>query len=182
MVKWELTIIFSLLCRLKVGGLLILGSIDDTREGQMTEIPERHSLAVLKMQFKRIPVPRDEFPHIYRETLNKHQYAISYLSAWTKLDETAKDVTDFSVIPSSNDVANTTDYYENDNILKSYDAFHFGSGLLSVKNFPLHMAEVIIEMCEKYGCRFKSALDAGCGPGRTAMELCTKFEQVVLHF
>ncbi len=32
----------------------------------------------------------------------------------------------------------------------SYDRFHFGAGLLSVKNFPLRMAEVCIEACKKY--------------------------------
>ena len=167
--------------RLKTNGLLILGSIDNTSEG--AQHSDKHSLAVLQAQFKRV-VGMDvaEFPHMFQETRNKHQYGISYLSAWRKSAEPSQSaIGDFNVIPSSSDVSNTTDYYEDVNILKSYDAFHFGDGLLSVKNFPLRMGEVIIEMCDKYRCNFGSALDAGCGPGRTAMELCTRFSQVRQH-
>ena len=135
----------------------------------------------MNSQFERISsVPVGEHPHIFRETRNKHQYAVSYLSAWKKSDlrSTSENVGDVAIIPHSSDVSNTTDYYEDSNILKSYDAFHFGEGLLSVKNFPLRMAEVIIEMCDKYNSNFGKALDAGCGPGRTAMELCTRFSHV----
>jgi len=164
--------------RLKVGGLLILGSIDDTNDG--VSFNDKHSLTVLKTHFERLDGGETtEHPHIFRETRNKHQYAISFFSAWKKLSsESQKDITDFNVIPSSSDVSNTTDYYEDSNILKSYDAFHFGDGLLSVKNFPLRMGEVILEMCKKYKCPFGTALDAGCGPGRTAMELCPDFDKV----
>lgn len=35
------------------------------------------------------------------------------------------------------DPVTTADYYEDVDILVSYDRFHFGDGLLSVKNFPL---------------------------------------------
>eukprot|EP00091_Calanus_sinicus_P001704 TRINITY_DN11722_c0_g1_i1.p1 TRINITY_DN11722_c0_g1~~TRINITY_DN11722_c0_g1_i1.p1 ORF type:complete len:158 (-),score=47.77 TRINITY_DN11722_c0_g1_i1:80-553(-) len=72
----------------------------------------------------------------------------------------------------------TEDYYEDQSILASYDIFHFGEGLLSVKNFPLRMSEVCVEACKKYRASFSLALDAGCGPGRTAMELCGAFGQV----
>ena len=56
--------------------------------------------------------------------------------------------------------------------------FHFGEGLLSVQNFPLRMAEVCLEACDKYSANTDLALDAGSGPGRTALELCKKFKQV----
>ena len=36
----------------------------------------------------------------------------------------------------------TAQYYEDKSILTSYDRFHFGPGLLGVKNFPQRMAEV----------------------------------------
>ena len=78
------------------------------------------------------------------------------------------------------DVASLTtdEYYEDKGILTSYDQFHFGAGLLGVKNFPLRMSEVCIEACRKYGTEMNGALDAGCGPGRTAVELCQAFDKV----
>lgn len=163
--------------RLKDGGILLLGSIDDVDDNSFDE---EHSNTILKTKFQKIDdAPTQRFAHIYGETRNKHQYAISCFSAWRKLQ--SKDTTDlskFNVIPSSSEVKSTTDYYEDSHILKSYDAFHFGDGLLSVKNFPLRMAEVIIEMCKKHNSPFNAALDAGCGPGRTAIELCKEFKQV----
>ena len=74
----------------------------------------------------------------------------------------------------------TAQYYEDQNILTSYDQFHFGKGLLGIKNFPQRMAEVCIEACTKFKTNFDFALDAGCGPGRTAMELCKAFSNVKL--
>ena len=38
----------------------------------------------------------------------------------------------------------TAQYYEDKSILTSYDRFHFGPGLLGVKNFPQRMAEVAV--------------------------------------
>jgi len=72
----------------------------------------------------------------------------------------------------------TAEYYEDQDILTSYDQFHFGQGLLGIKNFPERMAEVCIEACKKFKTNFDVALEAGCGPGRTAMELCKAFKNV----
>ena len=74
----------------------------------------------------------------------------------------------------------TADYYEDNDILASYDRFHFGSGLLGVANFPYKMAEVCVEACKKYGAIMDKAMDAGCGPGGTALELCKSFNLVNL--
>jgi len=160
---------------LSENGLLVLGSIDDVDEetsGQM------HSSFSLKEYFDRIAVVDNDacFPHIYRETRNKHQYAMSYFSVWRM-----KTTVEGSETVGSNDDKSpetTEDYYEDQNILASYDIFHFGEGLLSVKNFPLRMSEVCVEACKKYKTNLSLALDAGCGPGRTAMELCSTFAQV----
>jgi len=75
-------------------------------------------------------------------------------------------------------VLTTDEYYEDKSILTSYDQFHFGAGLLGVKNFPLKMAEICVQVCKKFNVKLETALDAGCGPGRTAMELCAKFGKV----
>ena len=34
-----------------------------------------------------------------------------------------------------------------------------------------------MEACRKYKTNFSLALDAGCGPGRTALELCAEFSK-----
>ena len=73
----------------------------------------------------------------------------------------------------------TADYYEDKNILISYDQFHFGHGLLGIRNFPERMAEVCLDACKRFKIKCGVALDAGCGPGRTAMELCKTFTKVL---
>ena len=155
-------------------GLLILGSIDDVDEENTGKI---HSSSMLTKYFDRIAVVDNNacFPHIYCETRNKHQYAMSYFSVWRRKSPVEEDDT---VLKTEGINAKTTeDYYEDQSILASYDVFHFGEGLLSVKNFPLRMSEVCIEACRKYKTNLDKALDAGCGPGRTAMELCQTFKE-----
>ena len=72
----------------------------------------------------------------------------------------------------------TADYYEDNDILSSYHTFHFGEGLLGVPNFPRKMAELCLEAAKTFGVKLDSALDAGCGPGGTALELCKYFKEV----
>ena len=90
----------------------------------------------------------------------------------------------------------TAQYYEDKSILNSYDRFHFGPGLLGVKNFPQRMAEVpfirrriliygnnltsqvCVSACRRFGVSFDAAMDAGCGPGGTALQLCQDFKHV----
>ena len=160
---------------LDTGGCLILGSIDDVDDQSSSP---KHSGGVLSRYFDRVPCVDNEasYPHIYKETRNKHQFAISYFSVWRKKTDQTKALCATS--EAGDDVRDAVEYYENDKILNSYDLFHFGEGLLSVKNFPLRMAEVCLEACDKYKARLELALDAGAGPGRTAMELCNKFKQV----
>ena len=116
-------------------GILILGSIDDIDEGAATDI---QAGSELRKKFERIPLRDNEalFPHIYQETVNKHQYAMSFLSAWRKraVDSAEEERRDTE---KDNKPRDAVEYYEDKNILNSYDLFHFGEGLLSVKNFPL---------------------------------------------
>ena len=102
---------------------------------------------------------------------------MSYFSVWKKKSGGSSQ-DGLSSGSQDDQVKDAVEYYENSNILTSYDIFHFGEGLLSVKNFPLRMAEVCLEMCHKYKTSFNTALDAGSGPGRTAIELCKEFKQV----
>ena len=147
-----------ILKRLKPGGILIQGTIDDPNDANPGL---NHSLQVLAKKCTQIPQNQDSprsFPHIYRQTRNKHQYAISHFSAWTK---DADESGDSNAGSSKNEdfqetIQTTADYYEDQSILESYDRFHFGEGLLSVKNFPLRMAEVCIEACRKYGNKMET--------------------------
>ena len=160
-------------------GLLILGTVDNTEEEE--GIAKNHSGSVLPVLFERVEVASTDvcFPHIYRETRNKHQFTISYFSAWRKKIEDAELASDY--VSTMFGVKNAVDYYEDSNILTSYDIFHFGEGLLSVKNFPLRIAEVCLEACRKYSVNMNLALDAGSGPGRTALELCKDFKKASLN-
>ena len=165
----------TLALMLRDSGLLILGSIDDIDEETNSS---RQAGFELRKVFERIPLRDNEavFPHIYAETRNKHQFAISHLSAWRKKPSErlgGEEKAEAEAKPKD-----AVEYYEDKNILNSYDIFHFGEGLLSVKNFPLRMSEVCVDSCRKFNTRFDLALDAGSGPGRTAIELCAHFNQV----
>jgi len=168
------------------GGLLIMGSIEEVSgrsTGRSSPTRERYSLSVLERYFdeEHSDEALESYAHIYKETRNKHQYAISNFSVWRKKSNAEIDEAEllFSSEGNSGPRPETTaQYYEDQDILTSYDQFHFGEGLLGIQNFPQKMAEVCIEACKKFNTNFNAALDAGCGPGRTAMELCKVFEKV----
>jgi len=170
--------LLHLSAKLLPGGLLLLGSIDEVFEG--AERGPQHSLSILEKLFIRVQCEAlESYPHIYRETRNKHQYAISHFSAWRK-----KGISESVEITAEQEellvhYSTTTEkYYEDKGILTSYDQFHFGEGLLGVKNFPQRMAEVCISLCREFQTPLAAALDAGCGPGGTALDLCKEFTKV----
>jgi len=180
----EITLLAS---KLIEGGLLIMGGIEEvagtgSSSGRSSPIRQAHNLSVLNRYFDEVPCDEalESYAHIYKETRNKHQYAVSNFTVWRKkmkikVDENETDEdTETSTLRSDSTAA----YYEDQNILTSYDQFHFGHGLLGIRNFPERMAEVCIEACKKFKIQFGVALDAGCGPGRTAMELCKAFTKV----
>jgi 5-histidylcysteine sulfoxide synthase len=168
------------------GGLLILGNINkmdgDTSTGRCSPILQSQTRVFLEKWFDEIRCDdaMESYAHIYKETRNKHQYAVSTFSVWRKRREEGNleddDIGDYGDIYKSPET--TADYYEDNDILRSYDTFHFGDGLLGVANFPKKMAEVCLEACKKFGVKLDSALDAGCGPGGTALELCKSFGKV----
>jgi len=162
--------------RLKLGGLLILGSVDDVDENQPGG---KHSIQALR-GFERVSPKSDSFAHIRPETRNKHQYTISYFSVWRK-DAEQLSKTTVKTQSSSSEQMRAEDYYEDLDILSSYHRFHFGRGLLSVKNFMERMSEVCVDAGRKYGIEFNAALDAGCGPGRCALEMCKAFRKVFAY-
>jgi len=168
------------------GGLLILGSICEmdsvNSTGRCSPNIPGSTKQFLNKWFEEIPCEDclESYAHIYNETINKHQYAVSTFSVWRKKDINDDIENDESMSPSSESEIplTTADYYEDNDILTSYDRFHFGKGLLGVPNFPHKMAEVCVEACKKYGVKLEKAMDAGCGPGGTALELCSSFNLV----
>jgi len=173
--------IVHLASKLEEGGLLVLGTIEMVQPNMAVT---NKTMEFLEKMFEPVASEGslESYPHIYKETRNKHQYAISYFSVWRKIsDQDIQDqhqVEEESVSNVPTQYYDTEVYYEDQAILRSYDQFHFGEGLLGVKNFPQRMAEVCLEMCQKYRSGMTTALDAGCGPGRTALELCEKFDNV----
>ena len=174
--------------KLKDGGLLILGSINAinpvTSTGRCSpNIPDSTKM-FLERWFEEIPCEDalESYAHIYKETRNKHQYAVSNFSVWRKKD-TNEDIENDDTFTKLVEVDAPTmgnDFEKDAQLLNSYDKFHFGTGLLGVANFPKRMAEVCIEACKRYGAKLECALDAGCGPGGTALDLCSAFNMVKL--
>ena len=172
--------------KLQDGGILILGSINDmdktTSTGRCSPSIPNQTRMFLERWFEEVPCEDsvESYAHIYKETRNKHQYAISNFSVWRKKlgGENIENDDSITLTPDGETPMTTADYYEDNDILASYDKFHFGSGLLGVANFPYKMAEVCVEACKKYGANLDKAMDAGCGPGGTALELCKSFNLV----
>jgi len=173
--------------KLQERGLLIMGGIEDaagngSSSGRSSPVRQAHNLSVLNKYFHEVPCDEalETYAHIYKETRNKHQYAVSNFSVWRKKMDS--EVDEFETVEGTETVTlrpdTTAEYYEDKNILTSYDQFHFGHGLLGIRNFPERMAEVCIDACKRFKINFGVALDAGCGPGRTAMELCKAFTKV----
>ena len=156
--------------RLNAGGLLIMGSIQDPTKGNVQSFLNEYFTLINNETGKL-------YPHVYRETQYKHQYAISYFSFWEKKtsdsvngsEDNEKDITNDEMEPA---------YYETADIVNSYEKFHYGELDLPTGNFPVRMAEICVAACKKYGASLNAALDAGCGPGRSAMELCRYFKTV----
>ena len=146
----------QILKRLKPEGILILGSIDDVTG---KTVPGRnHSLQILKKICSPVSESFEKFPHIYRQTRNKHQYAISHFSVWRKNKVDSEDENEDGSRSDFNEmIGSTAEYYEAQSILESYDRFHFGrEKLLGVENFPLRMAQVCIEACRTFNSKMES--------------------------
>lgn len=128
---------------LRPEGVLILGMVGD-----------HHLDPVLEKHFRKMnTVEEGLFPHIFKETRNKHQYAISSFSAWRK----SVDMVSAEACPQGGGHVSETGgsrappgYYEDSDVLASYDRFHFGQGLLGVENFPLRMAEICLQACRSF--------------------------------
>ena len=173
--------------KLLEGGLLVLASITEmdgrVATGRCSPAIPDQTRTFLERWFEEVGSEDavESYAHMYRETRNKHQYAVSTFSVWRRRPDTANIEEEEELLAASaagDTPLTTADYYEDNSILASYDRFHFGSGLLGVPNFPRKMAEVCVAACRAHGAALDKALDAGCGPGGTALELCSAFKLV----
>jgi formylglycine-generating enzyme required for sulfatase activity len=187
--------IAHLLTKLQPGGILVLGSIDEPEVAMNAALEVNAQRGSVDFEMQAIKLSTEDFGdenrfgHVFHETVNKHQFAVSYCSVWrkkgeekgenSKVNASSKQPSPKSSVPASPTAVvqqSTAQYYEDNDILVSYDRFHFHKGLLGVQNFPERMAQVCLEACKKYGVtNLQRAMDAGCGPGRTALELCREF-------
>jgi SAM-dependent methyltransferase len=167
--------------RLSVGGILVLASIDQIEEKSFLSGFERVPLEGVEKVIPSEAVAAEgglSVPHLFKETANKHQYAISHVSCWRKVGAVSVKKTGELKGATNHSVATTT-YYEDQSILDSYEKFHFGALHNGVPNFPEAVGKFCLEMAEKFGNgKYRAAMDAGSGPGRTAFELCRKFAKV----
>jgi SAM-dependent methyltransferase len=115
---------------------------------------------------------RRSFPHIARDTRRKNTYAISEISVWTR--EGAAASAGPAMVASENFI-----FYDRPSVLEAYRSFHFGESVAGVRNFPARCAEICLEACKKNKVPLGRAMDAGCGPGRLAIDLAQQFDEVV---
>jgi 5-histidylcysteine sulfoxide synthase len=115
---------------------------------------------------------RSSLSHIAKDTRRKNTYTISEISVWTRQGES-------SAGPASVVEAECQVFYDRPSVLKSYRKFHFEDGFAGVRNFPARCAEICLDACRSNKVSLGRALDAGCGPGRMALELAKRFEEVV---
>jgi 5-histidylcysteine sulfoxide synthase len=121
--------------------------------------------------------PAKTFAHIARDTRRKHTFAVSELTVWLRTATASEAVDPSNVVV---DLPGEPEYYAKPSIVEAYDKFHFGSTrYFGIRNFCEHFAEVLVRVCKEQGCGFARALDCGCGPGRSAVDLAAHFHEVV---
>jgi 5-histidylcysteine sulfoxide synthase/putative 4-mercaptohistidine N1-methyltranferase len=82
----------------------------------------------------------------------------------------------FRYVASEAEVTQPATLYETDKILSEYAEFHYGDEWLGVANYPKAVADLAVNAM---GSRPRnSALDLGCGSGRSAFELAQHFASV----
>ena len=70
-----------------------------------------------------------------------------------------------------------TNYYETDELLNQYLAFHYGVDYFDVPNYPVRCAQLCMEFMGNRPRR--KALDLGCAVGRSTFELALGFDAAV---
>ena len=167
--------------RLKPDGILLVATMEENGglDAETAKAFDRTKLALADNISCWYSAKEDNganslFPHImavahfFQETINKHEFMVSNVSAWRKSGD---------VSGGSKEVGKEADYnvhqddlYKDKGVLEAYDKFHFGPGLLAQECFPVAIAQVCIAACKKVGVTFDAAIDAGGGPGRSAFE------------
>lgn len=82
----------------------------------------------------------------------------------------------FRYIESGEQLSQTFNTYETDELVSQYLEFHFGDEYFSVSNYPKACIETLFELTAPV--QFKRAFDVGCGVGRSSFELARKIPYV----
>lgn len=146
----------------KPGGILILATLK-----KVERIPGYENTSNSKSTWK-----------ITRDTSRKHRVVRIFLSSWKRNDILSKDLPLPSEDKLSTNGNSSCVYYQQPSVIDSYEKYHFGEGYLGVPNFSKATAEFSIQVCKDYNITLDSAIDIGCGPGRTSIELCSIFKNV----
>jgi formylglycine-generating enzyme required for sulfatase activity/2-polyprenyl-3-methyl-5-hydroxy-6-metoxy-1,4-benzoquinol methylase len=158
------------------GGRLVVASVDAREEKENV----RNVMAAEGLEEVSLALEDGAstcFAHLYQETANKHQYTQSRVTLWKKSATGASAGATSALAGERGSKTNHSQhqdvYYEDKSIVDSYEEFHFGEKgcQLGVPVFPVAVAQFCKDMCAKFGVPTESALDAGCGPGRSAIEL-----------
>lgn len=82
----------------------------------------------------------------------------------------------FRYIESEQQVDQTFNTYETDELISQYLEFHYGDEYFGVANFPKACIDTVIKYIDLG--KHKKALDLGCAVGRSSFELARYFDQV----
>lgn len=82
----------------------------------------------------------------------------------------------FRYIESREQVAQTFNTYETDELVSQYLEFHYGDEYFSVANFPKACIDTLFKITGSL--RFGRAFDVGCGVGRSSFELAKEIPHV----
>ena len=82
----------------------------------------------------------------------------------------------FRYVESEQQVEQTFNTYETDELISQYLEFHYGDEYFGVTNFPKACIETVVKHIESI--HHGKALDLGCAVGRSAFELARHYDQV----
>jgi 5-histidylcysteine sulfoxide synthase len=117
---------------------------------------------------------RRSFAHMARDTRRKHVHAVSQLSVW-QLGESAESAAARAAEQREAGAPN----YESSSVVDAYLKMHFEDPANGVPNFAAACAQVCLDACVENEVPLRRALDAGCGPGRIALDLAQHFDKVL---
>eukprot|EP01062_Namystynia_karyoxenos_P015652 TRINITY_DN1568_c0_g1_i1.p1 TRINITY_DN1568_c0_g1~~TRINITY_DN1568_c0_g1_i1.p1 ORF type:complete len:1371 (+),score=475.37 TRINITY_DN1568_c0_g1_i1:150-4262(+) len=117
-------------------------------------------------------------PHVARQAGRQLRYAVSEASTW-QLHGDAVPSAPAAPAKAEPPAVAGPEHYSQPHIVEQCERMHWGTSPIGVPNFPKTVADLCVRLCQERGLQLGRALDAGCGPGRTAAELAAHFRETV---